>query len=167
MTLDEFGPWVQKNLCGIGYGIRTFLGLVVGVCSLYTGLQNGRPIYYLLRDTVKTNGVIIGSKAEEVPSSSFPRPGFGYTAYRPIVQFYKDDKPLQFTDWKGFSRSPILQQPVPVIYNLANPAQAMIDRGYWNFIPWFPLSAIGVLLLLYGFWHAALLRQWLRAKETL
>jgi hypothetical protein len=73
---------------------------------------------------------------------------FGQTVYLPAVEFRAGDRVVHFQEWKGEASSGGLGLSVPVLYDPANPSIAMIDRSYWNWLPWAPCFAIGLILAL-------------------
>jgi len=80
-----------------------------------------------------------------------PRTGnSGRTGYMPVVEFQAADRTQLFTNWLGSSRSPSLNQMVPVLYDAADPSVAMIDQPVMNWIPWGPTAVVGGFLVLVG-----------------
>src|SRR6266566_3817438 len=73
---------------------------------------------------------------------------FSSTGYMPIVEFHTNDRFVHFQDWLGNSIAGSKNVPAIVLYDPANPAVAMIDRPVWNWIPWAPIFAVGLLLVL-------------------
>jgi hypothetical protein len=66
----------------------------------------------------------------------------------PIVEFHTHDRFIQFEDWLGSNSAGALSNPVIVLYDPANPSLAMIDRPVWNWLPWAPIFALGLFLVL-------------------
>jgi hypothetical protein len=115
-----------------------------GVLLLSLGYFLGHGHFHLLREGVRAPGRIIGYKQERFQSSS----SSGHTAYMPLVEFRVSDRIVQFKDWMGSSSSGTLYTSVIVLYDPANPTDAMIDRPVWNWMPWAPTFAVGLLLFL-------------------
>ena len=68
------------------------------------------------------------------------------TSYDVIVEFNPGDQPIRFQDRRGTPFAAIVGSPVRVIYDPSHPLTAIMDRGYWNYVPWAPCAAIGLLL---------------------
>ena len=66
----------------------------------------------------------------------------------PIVEFHTSDRFVQFEDWLGSNSTGALYNPVIILYDPANPSLAMIDRPVWNWLPWAPIFALGLFLVL-------------------
>lgn len=70
------------------------------------------------------------------------------TSYDVIVEFNPGDQPIRFQDRRGTPFAATVGSPVRVIYDPSHPLTAIMDRGYWNYLPWAPCAVIGVLLSL-------------------
>lgn len=70
------------------------------------------------------------------------------TSYDVIVEFNPGDAPGRFQDRRGTPFAATVGSPVRVIYDPSHPLTAIMDRGYWNYLPWAPCAAIGLLLSL-------------------
>jgi hypothetical protein len=97
---------------------------------------------HLLFVATRTQGVIVGLKPVRGGSSTFKQ-----TVYLPAVEFRAGDHVIHFQEWKGEASNGGLGLSVPVLYDPANPSIAMIDRSYWNWLPWAPCFAIGLILV--------------------
>jgi hypothetical protein len=118
-----------------------------GVVFLGLGYFMGNAHFHLIRQGVRTPGRIVGYKQESFRSP----PGTissTSTSYMPIVEFHTNDRSVQFQDWLGSGIAGSTNVPVIVLYDPANPTAAMIDRPVWNWIPWAPTFAVGLLLFL-------------------
>jgi len=104
----------------------------------------GHAHFRLIREGVRTPGRIVSYKQEAFRRAS----GSSSTAYMPVVEFHISDRFVQFKDWLGSSVAGSINVSVIVLYDPANPAVAMIDRPLGNWLPWGPVFAVGVLLLL-------------------
>jgi Protein of unknown function (DUF3592) len=122
--------WIPQMLAGL-----LFLGL---------GYYMGHTHFHLIREGVRAPGRIVGYKQEAFRRSS----GSSSTGYMPVVEFHTSDRFVQFKDWLGTSIQGSSNVSVMVLYDPANPSVAMIDRPLWNWFPWGPILAVGVLLLL-------------------
>jgi len=70
------------------------------------------------------------------------------TSYELIVEFNDGSQAVRFQSWPTTSFAETVGSPVRVIYDPGHPLTAIVDRGYWNFIPWAPCLAIGGFLFL-------------------
>jgi hypothetical protein len=70
------------------------------------------------------------------------------TSYDVIVEFIPGDEPIRFQDRRGTPFAAIVGSPVRVIYDPTHPLTAIMDRGYWNYLPWAPCAVIGGSLVL-------------------
>jgi hypothetical protein len=122
--------WIPQVLAGL-----LFLGL---------GYHMGHTHFHLIREGVRAPGRIVGYKQEKFRRSS----GSSSTGYMPVVEFHTSDRFVQFEDWLGTSIAGSKNASVIVLYDPANPAIAMIDRPLGNWLPWCPVFAVGILLLL-------------------
>ena len=119
--------------------------VLAGLFLLSLGYFTGHTHFHLIREGTRVPGRIVGYKQENFRSS----PGsFSSTGYMPIVEFHTNDRFVHFQDWLGNSIAGSKNVPVIVLYDPANPAVAMIDRPVWNWIPWAPIFAVGLLLVL-------------------
>jgi hypothetical protein len=109
----------------------------------------GKDHAHLLLSAARTQGVIVGLKPVRMQSrSNSGGTAFVQTVYLPAVEFRAGDRVVHFQEWKGSASNGGLGLSVPVLYDPANPAIAMIDRSYWNWLPWAPCFAIGLILAL-------------------
>jgi hypothetical protein len=120
------------------FGALVFLGL---------GYFMGYAHFHLIRQGVRAPGRIIGYKQESFRTTS-GNSSTTTNGYMPIVEFHTNDRFVQFQDWLGTYIAGSNNVPVIVLYDPANPTQAMIDRPVWNWIPWAPTFAVGFFLLL-------------------
>jgi len=68
----------------------------------------------------------------------------------PVIEFTAGHDAVRFRDWMGSNLRVPMGGSVPDLYDPAHPANAMIDRPVWNWIPWGPMLAIALLLLASG-----------------
>ena len=115
-----------------------------GLVFLVLGYYMGHAHFHLIREGVRAPGRIVSYKQETFRRAS----GSSSTAYMPVVEFHTSDRLVQFKDWLGSSIAGSNNVSVIVLYDPANPAIAMIDRPLGNWLPWCPVFAVGVLLLL-------------------
>jgi hypothetical protein len=118
-----------------------------GLVFLGLGYFMGHAHFHLIRQGVRAPGRIVGYKQESFRNSSSSTSSAS-TGYMPLVEFHTNDRFVQFEDWLGTSIAGNKNVPVIVLYDPANPSLAMIDRSVWNWIPWAPTFAVGLLLAL-------------------
>jgi len=121
--------------------------LSVGLFLLGLAYFMGHEHFHLIREGVRAPGTIIGYKQENFRRSS---DSFSTTGYMPIVEFRAGDHSYRFQDWLGARFAGSTNVPVTVLYDPANPSVAMIDRPARNWLPWAPIFAVGLFLLLVG-----------------
>lgn len=154
MTVDEFIQMLYRDPAAVGRQIRFFIGLIVGLTFLIFGIYISRPRLYVLAGPAKAVGKITGYVR---------RSGFVWnashtsqttvTGYHPTVEFQAGAQLFRFEDWRSSQRFAPVNSPVPVLYDSSDPSKAMIDRSFWNFIPWAPITVIGFLSFLYALMH--------------
>jgi hypothetical protein len=120
--------------------------VLTGLLLLGLAYSMGHVHFHLIRQGVRAPGTIVGYKQENFRRSS----GSFSTGYMPVVEFHTSDRFMQFQDWLGGSVRGSRNAPVMVLYDPVNPSVAMIDRPVWNWIPWGPIFAVGLFLVLAG-----------------
>jgi hypothetical protein len=125
----------------------------VGLFLLALGLEIGHERLDLIRHGQSAQGRIVSFKEVHWKPGSNRMP---VTALIPIVEFPLGGRTVPFEDWLGGRKSEFKDASVPVLYLPAHPSTAIIDRPVWNWIPWGPIAAVGLLLTL-----AALRGLWL------
>jgi hypothetical protein len=142
-SVEQLGAWLTVNrekILQYAWLPQSFLGLIL----LGLGYFMGHTHFHLIREGMRAPGRIIGFKQERFGRSS----GSSSTGFMPIVEFHTDERFVQFQDWLGSNSTGGLYNPVIVLYDPANPAEAMIDRPVWNWVPWAPIFAVGLFLVL-------------------
>ena len=99
---------------------------------------------HLLFKGATTRGTIVDFRVVHFRQSSGSVTSLGATIYEPIVEFTAADRLLRFQEFKGSNSRVGLGWSVPVLYDPADPSFAMIDRGFWNWLPWAPCFLIGL-----------------------
>lgn len=102
----------------------------------------------LLYSGARASGRIVDLKSVRLQTGSSST--FWTTAHIPIVEYRIADRTIRFEDWLGGRPSEHVGATVPVLYDPTQPAVAMIDRPVWNWIPWGPTAAVGLLVLASG-----------------
>lgn len=118
------------------------------------------PFLWLANVTGKTQATLLfhsktapGTVVAVVPFRQYKTSASGVlyskrTSYDVIVEFNPGDEPVRFQDRRGTPFAATVGSPVRVIYDPSHPLTAIMDRGYWNYLPWAPCAAIGLLLVL-------------------
>ena len=141
-NVQKFIAWIvanRENILRHAWIAQVFAGLIF----LGLGYFMGHSHLHLVLQGQRAPGTIIGYKQEYFRNSS----GFSSAGYMPLVAFRTGDRSVQFQDWLGAHISGNTNVSVIVLYDPANPTTAMIDRPVWNWIPWAPISAVGLFLL--------------------
>jgi hypothetical protein len=73
---------------------------------------------------------------------------YGRTVYLPIVEFEARGDKVRFEERKLVARGEGVGWPVNILYDPAKASVAMIDRAFWNWMPWAPALAMGAFLAL-------------------
>ena len=125
---------------------------LAAVTLFAVGYFTGKADVHLLLNGARTRGKVVGFQRTDLHTHRNPSSNgmYGRIVYLPIVEFvaqgtivrFKDRKLLTEDEGKGVG------WPVAVLYDPANVSRAMVDRPFWNWIPWAPALAIGVLLAL-------------------
>jgi len=137
-----------KQAVANGEAIRRYAPLIqaaLGVALIGLGAAVGHEHLHLILDGERTTGRIVG--AEQRDFSDHTRQSLSNIGYMPVVEFQVGDRTVRFTNWMGSRHRPVNGTTVTVFYAADDPARAMIDRAGLNWIPWAPLLAVGVFLV--------------------
>jgi len=124
--------------------------LLVAVVLSGFAYSTGKTDMHLLLKGARTQGKIIGFQKRVFYanrnriSSGTP----GRNVYLPVVEFEAEGLLARFEEHKLVPTGESVGWAVPILYDPTNTSVAMIDRSYWNWLPWGPALAIAVLLLL-------------------
>src|SRR5215475_9362198 len=124
------------------------LELLTGLILLFIGWHMGKRPMHLLRTGTRTQGRIVAYQERRFQDSRST--AMSSTGFMPIVEFRTNDQVVRFEDWLGSSSQSGMNTEVRVLYDRSEPSLAMIDRPVWNWLPWFPTLAVGVLLVIDG-----------------
>jgi hypothetical protein len=138
------------------------LQIIAGLALMTLGFHTGHAHFHLLPAGIRTQGRIIAYRQEQFPRSGSQT--FRSTGYMPVVEYRIGDRSVQFQDWLGKPVAGPINVPVTVLCDATNPSLAMIDRPIWNWLPWSPILAVGLFLLLVGF--SGLIRTACVLKKT-
>ncbi len=141
--------WILANRAKIlryAFVPQLFAAVALFAVAYFTG----RADIHLLLNGARTSGKIVGFQSRELhtyrnPSSTGT---FGRIVYLPIVEFEAQGTVVRFEERKLVAHGESVGWPVTVLYDPGNPSLAMIDRPFWNWIPWAPALAMGLLLAL-------------------
>jgi hypothetical protein len=141
---EELIGWLKNNPQKLNrYG--ALLQALMGLFLLWFGYFSGRAHFHLIREGVRTQGIVVGHATEYFRNSSR---NSSTTAYMPIVEFRTGDRVIHFKNWLGSSSTGDLHTSVVVLYDPVDPTTAMIDRPVMNWIPWAPCFVVGSFLVL-------------------
>jgi hypothetical protein len=110
----------------------------------------GKADVHLLLNGARTRGKVVGFQRTDLHTHRNPSSNgmYGRIVYLPVVEFEVQGTIVKFEEHKLVSQGEGVGSPVAVLYDPANVSRAMVDRPFWNWIPWAPALAIGVLLAL-------------------
>jgi hypothetical protein len=124
--------------------------LLAAVALFSVAYFTGKSDVYLLLNGARTRGKIVGFQRRELHTHRNPSSNgvYGRTVYLPIVEFEALGDKVRFEERKLVAEGEGVGWPVTVLYDPNNLSMAMIDRPFWNWIPWAPALAIGAFLAL-------------------
>jgi hypothetical protein len=124
--------------------------LLAAVALLGVAYFTGKTDAYLLFKGARTRGQIVGFQPRQIHLYRTPTSTgiFGRALYLPIVEFEAQGALVRFEEHKLVPSGEGVGWPVAVLYDPANVSLAMIDRPFWNWIPWAPAFAMGAFLAL-------------------
>lgn len=123
--------------------------LLVAVVLLDFAYFTGKTDAHLLLKGARTEGKIVGFQKRQFYERNrniLSTGRKGYNVYLPIVEFEAQGSLVRFEEHKLMQTGEGVGWSVPVLYDAANPSVAMIDRSYWNWLPWGPALAIGLVV---------------------
>lgn len=133
-SVQRIVPWLQIVTGSILIALAYFIG----------NLQ-----FDLIRNGIRTTGKIV--RFEYLTYSMSSAHGFrSSSAFHPVVELKVDGQRVEFRDRIGSVSGAGMNATVPVLFNPKLPTMAMIDRPFWNWLPWAPTLAVGAILLLIG-----------------
>lgn len=121
--------------------IPQFLAAAVFLTFAY---GTGHVHAHLLFKGATTRGTIVDFRMVHFRETSGSVTARVTTIYEPTVEFTAGDRLVRFQEFKGSESRVGLGWSVPVIYDPADPSIAMIDRGFWNWLPWAPCFLFGL-----------------------
>jgi hypothetical protein len=141
--------WLVANRAKIlryAFVPQFFAAVALLSVAYFTGRTDAR----LLLTGARTTGKIVGSQPRELHTYRNPSSTgrYGRIVYLPIVEFQAQGTAVRFEEPKLVARGESVGWPVNVLYDPSNVSLAMIDRSFWNWIPWAPALAFGILLAL-------------------
>jgi hypothetical protein len=110
------------------------------------GYVTGKVHARLLFRSARVQGTIVGFKSAQISQRSGSSSSYYSTIYEPLVEFTVNDRVFRVQEWKGSESRVGLGSSAPIIYDPADPSVAMLDRGLWNWLPWAPFFAIGLIV---------------------
>jgi hypothetical protein len=142
---EEQAAWILANRARI---LRYYFlpQLLVAAVFLSFAYSTGKTHARLLITGTRTQGRIIALRPARFESRSSSGSIRVSTVYEPTVEFTANDHVVRFQEWKGSESNSGVGWDVPVIYDASDASYAMMDRGWWNWLPWAPCFAIGLVL---------------------
>jgi hypothetical protein len=127
--------------------------LLVAVALLSLAYFTGKTDVHLLLNGARTRGKIVGFQPRELHTYRNPSSNgvYGRTVYLPIVEFEARGDKVRFEERKLVAKGEGVDWSVSVLYDPNKVSVAMIDRPFWNWIPWAPALVIGAFLALVSF----------------
>jgi hypothetical protein len=124
--------------------------LLAAVALLSLAYFTGKTDVHLLLNGARTQGKIVGFQRRELHTNRNPSFNgvYGRAVYLPIVEFEARGDKVRFEERKLVARGEGVGWPVNVLYDPAKASVAMIDRAFWNWMPWAPALAMGAFLAL-------------------
>jgi hypothetical protein len=124
--------------------------LLAAVALLSFAYFTGKTDVHLLFSGARTRGKIVGFQRRELHTHRNPSSNgvYGRTVYLPVVEFEARGDKVRFEERKLVAQSEGVGWPVNVLYDPAKASVAMIDRAFWNWMPWAPALAMGAFLAL-------------------
>jgi hypothetical protein len=120
--------------------------LLAAAIFLIFAYGTGKVHARLLSRSARTQGTIVSFKPALISHRSSSGTSSYSTIYEPLVEFAVNNRVFRVQEWKGSESRVGLGWSVPVIYDPADPSVAMLDRGLWNWLPWAPFFAIGLVV---------------------
>jgi hypothetical protein len=124
--------------------------LLVAVALLSLAYFTGKTDVHLLFNGARAPGKIVGFQPRQLHTHRNPSSNgvYGRTLYLPIVEFEARGDKVRFEERKLAAQGEAVGWPVTVLYDPGHASVAMIDRPFWNWIPWAPALAMGAFLAL-------------------
>jgi len=124
--------------------------LLAAMALLGVAHFTGKTDVHLLFNGARSRGKIVGFQPRQIHRYRTPTSTgvFGRTEYFPIVEFEARGALVRFEEHKLVPSGEGVGWPVAVLYDPNNVSLAMIDRSFWNWIPWAPALAMGAFLAL-------------------
>ena len=144
-VVRDLVAWMTSNPAKV-FRFMRYLQIGVGLLLLAAGWYMGKTQIHLIHEGTRTQGLIVDY--EKHRNLTRRSRSVSSVSYIPVVEYNLGERAIRFDDWLGRSLPGALNFPVGVLYDAANPAVAMIDRPVWNWLPWAPILAVGMLLFL-------------------
>jgi hypothetical protein len=122
--------------------------LLVALLFLGFAYRTGRTHVHVLLRGAQAQGRIVSLRPVQMSTGSGTRLSDSSIVYLPLVEFTASGRSVHFEDWKGTRSDSGVGAFVPVLFDTADVSTAMLDRGFWNWLPWAPCLAVGALLAL-------------------
>ena len=124
--------------------------LLVALLFLGFAYRTGQVHAHLLLRGVQIQGRIVAFREVRRYNRASSRLSDNDSVYLPLIEFSANNRVIRFEEWKGTQSDSGVGSFVTVLYDPTDASLAMMDRGAWNWLPWAPCFAIGLLLSLAG-----------------
>jgi len=147
--LESQVEWMLANRARI-FRLAFLLQFLVALALLGVAYFTGKTEAHLLLNGARAQGKIVAFQKRQLHTHRNPSSTgmYGRNVYLPVVEFEARGEPVRFVETKLVTQEEGVGWPVAVLYDSADPTRAMIDRPFWNWIPWGPALAMGLFLLL-------------------
>ncbi len=120
--------------------------LLVALLFLGFAYHTGKVHAHLLLRSEHAQGRIVAFREVRRYNRASSRLSDNDPIYLPQIEFSANNRVIRFEEWKGSRSNSGVGSFVPVLYDPADDSFAMMDRGSWNWLPWAPCFAIGLVL---------------------
>lgn len=120
--------------------------LLVAMVFFGFAYSTGKTDMHLLLKGARAEGKIVGFQQRRFYTSPnrVSTGTWGYNVYLPIVEFEAEGTLARFEEHKLILSGEGIGWAVPLLYDPSDPSVAIIDRGFWNWLPWAPCFLIGL-----------------------
>ncbi len=129
------------------YRVLKSVQLILGIGLILFSFYIGRKNVFLIWAGEPAQGTIVGFEQVTWTGNS---KNISTTRVRflPIVQFQINDRVVKFKDVVGSISQNDLNASTTILYDSTDPESAIIKRPIMNWIPWGPMLALGLFLVL-------------------
>jgi hypothetical protein len=122
--------------------------IIVGLFLVIYSSQIGRKNFELIVYGRETVGKIVDFELNSMSKNNSSKL---QSQFLPVVEFQTKVQLFRFTDYVSTNSSGGINSEVPVLYDSNRPEIAMIKRPVMNWVPWAPMLAMGLVMVLAAF----------------